>query len=304
MPSVSDSIQAPTSRARLRGESLRKWYARSGNLTPEQWEAEQKRQEEERRGPARLFLSIALPVLMLLAPLSGPVVTAILGVWLVIGSGNFWWRVALTMGAVFLMGCWSPFFAAVLLWILFLSTSFAYVWSMLFPRFYLMPSRPVQFSLWQIGGCTIILAAAMALLRTAGFNLKVFEDLNSRLVFFLLSPAIVVNVVLASLPILVPARYRTAKLFGLSAILVLIVLPNLEFIVGLAWLGWSDRYVNETVLGLVGSHFAGAIVVWVIVYTMEGALAFCDVKPPTDDTLDVEADPQGTPRTTDEAFEG
>ncbi len=263
-------------------------------MTPEQWEAEQDRIENERRGPARIFLFIAFPILILMAPISGPVVTSILGIWLVIGSGNFWWRVTLTMGAVFLMGCWNPFFAAFLLWILFLSTSFAYVWALLFPRFCLMPSRPVQFSLWQIGGCTIVLAASMALLRTAGFNLKELENPELRSVFFLLSTVVVLNVILAAIPVLVPARYRNARLFRWSAMWVLVVLPIVE-IVSVAVLtrssSWSGESVSLIAFLYIGCHVFGAIVVWVIVYTMEGALAFCEVTAPKFDERPTDADP-------------
>ncbi len=299
MPSAAAAKSTVSKRARLRGEALRKWYAQSGDLTPQQWEAEQQRLEEERRGPARTFLFIAFPILMLLAPISGPLVTTILAIWLVIGSGNFWWRVTLTMGAVFLMGCWSAFFAAMLLWTLFLAVSFAYVWSTLFPRFYLMPTRPVQFSLWQIGGCTIIYAAAMALLRVAGFSLETFDEIESRQLFFMLSPVVVVNVVLASLPVLVPARYRTMKLFGLAAFLVLFLLPNVEVMVAIFLFDSSssrDALLRMN-LSIYASHISGALVVWMIVYTMEGALAFCDVKPPDAISMEAEADPLGVSHT-------
>ena len=296
MPSVSAAPSASSKRARLRGQALRDWYAQNSDLTPQQWEAEQRRLEEERRGPARLFLFIAFPILMLLAPISGTLVTTILAIWLVIGSGNFWWRVTLTMGAIFLMGCWSAFFAAMLLWTLFLATSFAYVWSTLFPRFYLMPTRPVQFSLWQIGGCTIVYAAAMALLRTAGFSLQTFDELESRQLFFLQSPVVVVNVVVASLPVLVPARYRSVKLFGLSAFMVLFVLPMMEVMVAI-YLFDSVSSRDELLfinLAICASHIAGALIVWMMVYTMEGALAFCDAKPPDLQPIETEADPLGT----------
>ncbi|PQO37036.1 hypothetical protein C5Y96_07715 [Blastopirellula marina] len=270
---------------------MQKWYGRSGNLSPEQWEAEQKRIEEQQRDVAQTFLFFAFPILMLMAPISGPIVTSILGIWLVIGSGSFWWRVVLTMGAVFVMGCWAPYFAALLLWVLFLSITLTYGMSLLFSRVHLMPTRTFQFSLWHIGGCTFLMAASLAMLRGTGFSLKEFAEIESHSHFFLLVTAITLNAVLASIPILVPARYRKAGLFGLSAILVLLLLPNIEIVLITPLTGWSPRHLH----GLTFiCHIVGLMVVWLFVLTIEAARGFCDVELLTYNVMEAdESDPLG-----------
>lgn len=290
MLSSDQPTQDDSGLTRLRGEALQKWYAHSSNLSPQQWEAEQKRQEEERSEVAKSFLWFAFPLFFLLAPISGSLLTAIFGVWLVIGSGNFWWRVVLTMGSVVILGLGSPFLYAWLLLILFVSTTLAYASALLLPSFYLLPCRPVQFTLWQIGGCIIILAASMALLRDTGFSLDVFENRRLAVTFFLVGPLVALNVVVASLPMLVPTRYRTAIVFRSSALLVLIVLPIVELVVIHRFLD-TRWYHYEFDAFLIVSHLVGPLVVWLLVYTMEGALAFCEVAPPLLGERTVEEDP-------------
>lgn len=286
----SNSASRRQVRERLQGEALQQWYAQSGDLTPEKWEAEQKRMEKERSGVARSFLYVAFPLLFLLAVITGPMLAAIFGLWLVIGSGNFWWRVVLTMGSILILGLGSPSHSAMLLLVLFVSTTLAYVLALLLPGFYLLPCRPVQFSLWQIGGCTIIVAASMALLRAVGFKLEVFENQRFAITFFLVGPLVAVNVILASLPMLVPARYRTARVFRMSALLVLAVMPTIEWIAfhQLLDVRWYHR---EFEVILIMSHLVGSLVVWLLVYTMEGALGFCDVTPPLQQEAEPEEDP-------------
>lgn len=296
MSAATESQQAPTNRARLRGEALRKWYAQSGNLSPEQWEAEQKRLEDERRGPAGTFVIVCF-VLLVIMVFTGPLAIALLSVWLVIGSGNFWGRVATTMAAIFVLGIWNSYFLALLLMVLFLSTSMSYMLTLVFPRLVLMPTRPVQFSLWEMGGCTIIMAVSLSLLRATGFNLEhAIANPHYSFLFFFISMSVSINVVLLSMPVIIPRRYRSGSLFRGSAVLVLIVTPFIEMLLlNNSSLGHHLNHEEKTIAMV--AHGAGVLVTWFLLYVMEFAQAFCEVKPPTYDRLDVESDPLGTSTT-------
>ncbi|MEW4565329.1 hypothetical protein AB1K70_22580 [Bremerella sp. JC770] len=304
MSAAGQSNQATTHRARLRGEALRKWYAQSGNLTPDEWEAEQKRLEDERRGPARLFLAVAFILILVSGFLMGPILVAILSIWLVIGSGSFWVRMAVTIAAIFLLAAplfrvLGPEFLAMLLATLFVSSAFAYLGALILPQYLVMPSRSVQFSLRQLSVYTLILAASLAVLRGVGFRLEnEFRNMYDSAEFFYIVLCVSINVVLASLPILVPVRYRSGSLFRWSALWVVIQMPVIELLV-LIFSGLFTSYQVSRELGpltIVGHLFAPAIV-WVVLYTMEGAQAFSDVKPLTYDKLDVESDPLGSSTT-------
>jgi len=293
MSAASPSNQATTNRARLRGEALRKWYAQSGNLTPDAWEAEQKRLEDERRGPAGTFVIVCF-VLLVVMVITGPLAIALLSVWLVIGSGNFWGRVGATMGAVLLLGIWNSYFLALLLMVLFLTTSMAYLLTLLFPHFVLMPTRPVQFSLWEMGGCTIIMAVSLSLLRATGFSMEAtFANPRFTYLFFIISIAVSLNVVLASMPVIIPHRYRSGKVFFCSALLVCIATPFFEMN---ALNQVPNRHFDDGPWATM-AHIIGISITWTLLYVMEFAQAFCEVKPPTYDRLDVASDPLGPPTT-------
>lgn len=300
MSTTTDASPAPTSRARLRGEALRKWYARSGNLSPEQWEAEQQRLEAERRGPARLFLTVIFLLMLGMGFLTGPILVSIFSIWLVIGSGSFWIRLAATMGTVVLVatlfaGLHGPYFLALLLATLFVSSALAYLMALTLPYFLLMPSRSVQFSLWQFGVYTMILAASLAVLQGVGFRLEhEFQYPYKIAEFVYIVMFVPLNVILASLPVLVPARYRSSSLFRWSALWVLIQMPTIELLLLIySGLFGSSHLIQELIPVTIVGHLFGPVIVWVVLYTMEGAQAFCEVKPPTYDRLDVESDPLG-----------
>ncbi|MBI1249524.1 hypothetical protein GC197_16995 [bacterium] len=283
-PEVSKPTPSPTP-ARLSGEALEKWYAHK--TTPS---------HDKPGTSAAIVLALLGPFLAF--PCFGPILIPIAAIWLVIGSGNVWVRAIVTMTVLFSLGCWQPLPIGFLFVELFVAILLTYLLTLLIHHFCAVPTRTVQFTLWEFGGLVIILAIAMAILRGLGFNKDLFQSQAEFGMFLTFGCLISAIVVMACMSVIVPRRYRSAGLYGISALLVFMVIPYLEgfalrnlpetrlfapYLKEFANAAFNYRLGNRdadyVILVMLLTHAIGVPVAWIVTYLMEGAGAFCEVAP-------------------------
>lgn len=308
--------------ARLEGEKLAAWY-RQG--VPERTDPLPEMSDGWKPADKLVAIGIVLGVYILLLttlgfvfPFFSGALVGVAALWVVLGSGNLWLRVGGTALLTCILGFGYPEIMAFLLIVVAFTSSVGYLASLVAAHTRRMPTRVVQFSLWDAGGCTLALAAGLALLRGSGFDFDRFEETGLGVYFVATAFLYAVNVLLAACPVIVPRSYRGYRWWVFAGVMTLIVLPYLElefcerFRIGLVL--WFDRPYSFVIrnpdatilfqhfsflLAQVPStsdngwviypiHVGAVMIVWISIVTIEGIGGFCEV-----DTEKLTAPPEG-----------
>lgn len=211
-------------------------------------------------------------------PIFSPLLTGLCSIWLMLGRFNVWQRIGVVSLAVLILGLGSAELYLLLVAIVLITAMMTFSLSPIISIVTRTPCRGSQFSLWQLGGLTIIMAVICGILRLIFEQHSMFIfDTNAAIVLTLQAIAVSTNIILGSLSVFMPERHRTWRLFYLSAISVLIVMPLIEIFVafGFGW-GWGMAALIELM------HFGGALFLWLLLFPMELAGLF-DVEVRQDD---------------------
>lgn len=305
-------VDPQAERFRLRGEALEAWYRQNApGQTPEEWEADWKRKSAEQAKTIELFtwaLFVLLTIVNFVYPFLSGAMVGVLGLWVVLGSGSPWLRVAGAAIVTFVLGFVQPDLMAFLVIIVTTTACLGYLASFVAAHLRRMPTRLLQFSLSDIAAFMFAMAAGMAMLRASGFTLERFESPEHALLFVVAALMYSLNVLFAACPILVPRRYRGYSWIVFAAVMTLIVMPIIEDqllkMLHLSVEVWIPRRHDDPmrvstnpevvfqhfyfaikvrpVGGQIGSlilslHFWGALLVWLMIFMLERAGAFHDV---------------------------
>ncbi|PQO46170.1 hypothetical protein [Blastopirellula marina] len=237
------------------------------------WERQWDEQERGMRVPAAMFLVVLVTLLVVAGRFSSPVLVSVLGIWLMIGRGNVLVRCLVTVSAVWILGrvSGSGDATAVLVACTALSAMTTSVAGAFVSHLFQGPTRWAQFSLWDMGSYLLAFGMGVALVRE---DMQALTSQNRvPWVGIFAIATLCVNIVVASLPVFVPKRYREGSLFLVSAALVLFVLPLLEG-------AFLHAFLFVPNLNLLAQlpivHVIGAVLVWTLVFTLETAGGFVD----------------------------
>lgn len=241
------------------------------------WERQWDAQQRSMRGPAAMFLVVLLVLLVLIgtgmAPIL-PILMSVLGIWLMIGRGNVLVRCLVTVAVVWILGrvfTRGSVMMPALVVCTTLSAAAICIAGLFVSHLSKAPTRRAQFSLRDVGCYMLAFGMGAALVREDMSSIMSQPRVPWEGIFAL--TLLCVNIALASLPVLVPKRYREGSLFLLSACLVLFVLPLLEGAFLHAFMFVPNLF---RLVGLPVAHAVGAVLVWTLVFTLETAGGFVD----------------------------
>ncbi len=237
------------------------------------------------------LLGAAMFLLNAFIPVFSPILAGLCGVWLMLGRYNAWRRIVIVAVAVLVLGLGSAVFYLLLVAIVFVTAAMTFGMSLIMSVVTRTPYRGTQFSLAEVGGMIFIMALVCGALRLVFEQTTMFFfDADDALILVLQAIAVSANIVLGSLCVFVPERYRTARLFYLSAVSVLVVMPLLEILVAIGF-GWRWKMAGLIML----MHWGGAPLVWLLLFPLELAGLFSVevarderrlvIEPPTQDPL-------------------
>lgn len=203
-------------------------------------------------------------------PIFSPILVGVLGIWLILGRMDAVRRILLAAMLTFLLslGGGSPLFF--LFAVLVFVAAGTFVMSLIIFAKVADHVRTPQFSLWETGIIITGLGILFGIFRGIHES-QAFEQVpTGKLVELLVQAATVsINIVLGSLMVFIPDRYRSARWFYLSAASVIVLMPLVEILV-LALYGWSwEMFV---LLGMM--HIGGALALWLVIYPLEFAGMF------------------------------
>ena len=272
---MSETAEQP---ARLAGDELEDWYVQG---------AEQLRRKAERNRrkawfpwrwvPPVLFVLCAwaiIPLMILLA--------ALLGVWLILGSGSLAKRIFVSALIVLPTNAWDFYVLLANISLVLVTALFCYTFCVLFHWFSKLVTRCPQFSLWEIGMGLLALGLLCGLIRA------VLETMERPLleswmtlpsIFFAYISA---NVAAACLPIYVPRKDRGNWPMRMAMLSQWLMMPALGCLVGAYLTITVDEDLGLSVCGFtVVGHWIGAGVLWGLIFPMERAGYFREVAEPT-----------------------
>lgn len=237
--------------------------------------ATQKYEDFEDEIPAELYLWTGIVTGSMVAanlfiPIFSPILVGVLGIWLIRGRMGIWKRMFFTFTLTFLLSLGGAYALLFLFAVLLLVAIGTLVVSFTISANVQASDRKHQLSLWEIG----------AIITGLGFLFGIFRGIQESQVFayapagrfleiVLQATAVSTNVVLGSLIVFVPERYRSARWFYVSALSILVVLPLVEILV-LAYFGWS----RGMFILIAMMHAGGALALWSIIYPLEFAGMF------------------------------
>ncbi|PQO36674.1 hypothetical protein [Blastopirellula marina] len=202
--------------------------------------------------------------------------SGVLGLWLVIGSGNFWWRTLVTAAAILPTVYRQPFSAGYALIVLVSTLLFSYIALGLIPVFLRIPTRSVRFTLWDLGGGILGCSFLLAFLRVLVANDEISRQPFAVFLASLSAVYFGFCVVAACFPVLILPSQRHDKLLLYSGVLLFIVLPLL---VSLPFLLFTNEPPMGIALGACLPHWMGACFLWLLVFPMDSAGFFSRSEP-------------------------
>lgn len=195
--------------------------------------------------------------------------SGVLGLWLVIGSGNYWWRTLVTTAALLPVVYFDPFAAVYALIVLVGTVLISYIALGLIPVVLRIPTRSVRFTLWDLGsgilGCGILLAFLRDIIaKDEIYRVPPFA------VFLASLSAVYVGlcVVVACFPVLVLPSQRHYKFLLYSGCLLFVVLPLMILLPFLLFTNVSPIWIT---LGVCLPHWLGTCFLWLLVFPMDSA---------------------------------
>lgn len=216
------------------------------------------------------LLGAAMFLLNAFIPIFSPLLAGLCGLWLMLGRYSAWRRIGIVAVAVLVLGLGSPVFYLFLVSIVLMTAAMTFGMSLIMSVVTRTPYRGTQFSLWEAGGMVLVMSLLSGALRLIFQQSSLFFfSLYDAMILALQAFTVSANIVLASLCIFVPERHRTSRLFTLSAVSVLVVMPALEIIVAIGF-GW--RWGMAALFLLM--HYGGALLIWLLLFPLELAGLF------------------------------
>lgn len=207
-------------------------------------------------------------------PVVAPLLLALLGLWLVLGKGNYWLRLGVVGISTFLFGFWDVHYLAILFWLAVGTAVATVLVTEILHRCGFATARRVRLSIWHLGGAMLLVAIACALTPRPSRGFDGVEVLISVIATGVSLLYVGLSVVLACLPVLFPRQGRSSRPFLVSCVCVLLVLPLLGGTVP-AVLDGDWRWLPVSFF----LHLVGTLVVWGLVFPGEAVGVLADIEP-------------------------
>ncbi|PQO46173.1 hypothetical protein [Blastopirellula marina] len=282
----------PSRPPNLSGDALKQWYLDNPPLTEEDRQRAIKRERDNQEATAWVWLmslgmlvalSHGLIYEMPIAVVTGPATACVIGVWLAIGRSNLMVRSLIALALVASMGWAFAPYRSILMACVLCSAAASYGALWLMTWFFRTGTRRLRFTILDIGGAVLLTGCGLGMIQADMYdrltNLQ-WRQLQSGLE---IAVWLIGNSVLASLPVMVPKRDRTIKMFRRSAIWVVLLMPIIE---GLIWFCVMSTFLPPyysllgAILNLVVIHLIAAAYVWALVFPLETVGAFRDEEDP------------------------